>query len=52
MFSPPDSWAAVTHPRMAGLRSFSHIAGVTLRKRLKKPRPAKLHGPRSKKTVA
>lgn len=52
MFSPPDSWAAVKHPTLDAWRSFTHIASVTVRKRQKKPSPAKVHGVRMKKTVA
>lgn len=52
MFSPPDSWAAVTHPARSALRSFSHIAGVTVRKRAMKPSVARVHGPRVSKIVA
>lgn len=52
MFSPPDSWAAVTHPQRSALRSFSHIAGVTVRKRVQRPSVARVHGPRVSKSVA
>ena len=52
MFSPPNAWSEVTHPRRSALRSLSHIAGVTVRKRRKKLPPAKVHGPRMRKMVA
>ena len=51
IFSPSESWNGVVRQTLKPLRSFSHIAGVTVRKRAKKQPAAKVHGPRFQKSI-
>jgi cellulose synthase (UDP-forming) len=52
MFSPSESWESVTRPRVAALKAFSHIAGVTVRKRARKIAPRRKKGEHHEKNLA